>query len=80
MSRLAGRRHHHTVTDGQSEEEVGDVGELQAAWSPRGTVAQRLHRRTKPAQLPHQLGVRHHLLRLNTQMQGQQSSSIMAGA
>lgn len=29
MARLAGRGNHHTVTDGESQEEVGDVGELQ---------------------------------------------------
>lgn len=72
MSRLAGRGDHHTVTDGQSQEEVSDIGELQVGWSPRGAITQRQHWRTKPIQLPHQLKIWYHLLRLNRQTQEQQ--------
>lgn len=67
MSRLARQRDHHTVTDGQSKEEVSDVGHLQAGWSPRGNVTHRQHRRTEPTQLPHQLRVWYHVLSLDRQ-------------
>lgn len=78
MSRLAGRGDHHAVTDGQSEEEVCDVGEFQVGWSPRGAVTQRQHGRAEPAQLPHELGVWYDLLRLSGQTQKQQGEfSVM---
>lgn len=44
MSRLGGRGDHHGVADGQSQEEVGDVGKLQAGWRPIRAVTWRRHR------------------------------------